>query len=59
MREVVFYRTQLDKCPIEEFLDSLSGKQAQKVSWVLRLIQDIDYVPAQYLFIETAKTTKN
>ena len=49
MREVVFYRTQLDKCPIEEFLDSLSGKQAQKVSWVLRLIQDIDYVPAQYL----------
>lgn len=49
MREVIFYRTQSEKCPIEEFLDSLSAKQAQKVSWVLLLIQELDYVPAQYL----------
>ncbi len=39
MREITFYRTDSDKCPIEEFLDLLSGKQAQKVLWVLRLIQ--------------------
>lgn len=49
MREIVFYRTDLDRCPIEEFLDSLSGKQAQKVLWVLRLIQELDSVPSQYL----------
>lgn len=49
MREIVFYRTDSDNCPVEEFLDSLSGKQAQKVVWVLRLIQDLDSVPSQYL----------
>ncbi len=49
MREVTFYRTDLDKCPIEEFLDLLSGKQSQKVLWVLRLIQELDIVPSQYL----------
>lgn len=48
MREIIFYRTDSDKCPIEEFLDSLSGKQAQKVLWVLRLIQELDIVPSQY-----------
>jgi hypothetical protein len=29
MREVVFYRTDSERCPIEEFFDSLSGKQAK------------------------------
>ncbi|TAF07420.1 MAG: type II toxin-antitoxin system RelE/ParE family toxin [Nostocales cyanobacterium] len=48
MREIIFYRTYSDKCPIEEFLDSLSGKQAQKVIWVLQLIQEFDTVPSQY-----------
>ncbi|RAM51589.1 MAG: type II toxin-antitoxin system RelE/ParE family toxin [Hapalosiphonaceae cyanobacterium JJU2] len=48
MREIIFYRTDSERCPIEEFLDSLSGKQAQKVIWVLRLIQEIDSVPSQY-----------
>ena len=33
---------------MEEFLDSLSGKQAQKVLWVLRLIEELDLVPGQY-----------
>ena len=27
---------------------SLSGKQAQKVAWVLQLLEDLDLVPAQY-----------
>ncbi|MGC1392833.1 MAG: type II toxin-antitoxin system RelE/ParE family toxin [Coleofasciculaceae cyanobacterium] len=48
MKEVVFYRTDLERCPIQEFLDSLSGKQAQKVLWVLRLIEDFESVPSQY-----------
>jgi phage-related protein len=49
MREIVFYRTDSERCPVEDFLDSLSGKQAQKVLWVLRLIQELDSVPSQYL----------
>lgn len=49
MREVRFYRNQSGDCPIEEFLDALTGKQAQKVVWVLRLVEQLDPVPAQYL----------
>ena len=49
MRTVNFYRTASGNCPVEEFLDSLSGKQAQKVIWVLRLIEELDKVPTQYL----------
>ena len=49
MRTVNFYRTASGNCPVEEFLNSLSGKQAQKVIWVLRLIEELDKVPTQYL----------
>ncbi len=48
MRTINFYRTGSDACPVEEFLDSLTGKQAQKVAWVLRLIEELDRVPSQY-----------
>ncbi len=48
MREVIFYRTTSDHCPVEEFLDALSAKQAQKVTWVLKLIKELDRVPTQY-----------
>ena len=47
MRDVHFYRTQSDDTPVEEFLDALSGKQGQKVVWVLRLVERLDPVPAQ------------
>lgn len=33
---------------MQEFLDSLSGKAAQKVTWVLNLIEDLDIVPSSY-----------
>lgn len=48
MRTVEFYRLPSGHSPIEEFLDSLTGKQAQKVLWVLRLIEELDIVPRQY-----------
>jgi phage-related protein len=48
VREVRFYRTRSGDCPVEEFLDALSGKQAQKVVWVLRLVEELDSVPSQY-----------
>jgi len=49
MRTVNFYRTDSGNCPVEDFLDSLSGKQTQKVVWVLRLIEELNVVPRQYL----------
>ncbi len=48
MKEIRFYRTESGNCPVEEFLDSLSGKQAQKVSWVLQLIEDMEIIPVKY-----------
>jgi phage-related protein len=36
-------------CPLEEFLDSLNAKQAQKVLWMLRVVQELPRVPQQYL----------
>jgi hypothetical protein len=49
MPEVQFYRTATGACPVEEFLDSLNTKQAQKVLWVLKAVQDLPRVPDQYL----------
>jgi len=49
VREVSFYRTKGGHCPVEEFLNALEGKQAQKVVWVLRLIEELETVPSQYL----------
>ena len=48
MRDVLFYRTQSGRQPVAEFLDSLDGKQAQKVAWVLELVESIERVPKQY-----------
>ena len=48
MRTVEFYRLPNGNSPVEEFLDSLTGKQAQKVLWVLRLVEELDVVPRQY-----------
>ena len=47
-REILFYKTSTQKCPVEEFLDSLPSKVAQKVTWVLGLLEDLDVIPAQY-----------
>lgn len=48
MRTVIFYRTARDESPVEKFLDGLSGKEAQKVVWVLQLIEEMPRVPRQY-----------
>jgi len=47
-RTITFYKTSDGRCPIQDFLDSLSGKAAQKVTWVLKLIEDLDIVPSSY-----------
>ena len=48
MREIQFYRKASGNCPVEEFLDSLGPKPAQKVAWVLKLVQALPLVPKQY-----------
>ncbi|MBI5375251.1 MAG: type II toxin-antitoxin system RelE/ParE family toxin [Candidatus Schekmanbacteria bacterium] len=47
-RNIVFYKTPNGKCPVQDFLDSLPGKSAQKVAWVLSLMEDLDVVPSVY-----------
>jgi hypothetical protein len=41
-RKIIFYKTQYNKCPIQDFLDDLPGKVAQKVIWVIKLLEDLD-----------------
>jgi phage-related protein len=48
VREIQFYRNASGDCPVEEFLDSLGPKQAQKIAWVLRLVKELPLVPKQY-----------
>ncbi len=48
MREVNFYQTESGKYPAKEFLDSLTGKQTKKITWVLELFEDTSIVPKQY-----------
>ena len=48
MKEIKFYTTSSGKIPVKEFLDSLNSKHAQKVAWVLELVERLDQVPAQY-----------
>jgi len=47
-KTVIFYKTTDGKCPVQDFLDSLSGKVAQKVAWVLSLLEDLQVVPSSY-----------
>ncbi len=48
MRKIAFYRTGAGRCPVEEFLDSLEGAHAQRIAWVLRLIEEMHIVPVCY-----------
>ena len=47
-RELRFYRTESGHCPIERFIDSLTGQQARKIAWVLNLIEELDLIPTRY-----------
>lgn len=48
MKEIKFYKLPSGKSPIEDFLDSLSSKEAQKVVWVLNLVEELEYASAKY-----------
>ena len=49
MRNIVFYKTPSGQSPVQEFLNELSSKQARKVVWVLKIVQELEMVPRQYL----------
>jgi len=48
MREIIFYKTKSGSSPVEEFLDSLNSKQAQKVVWVMKIVEELETVPTTY-----------
>jgi len=48
-RKVIFYRLTSNRCPIQDFLDNLPGKVVQKIIWVLKLLEELDIVPEEYL----------
>ncbi|SMN11643.1 hypothetical protein SPBRAN_1929 [uncultured Candidatus Thioglobus sp.] len=47
MKQILFYRLN-NKSPVEDFLDNLSVKEAQKVLWVLKLVEELEYVSSKY-----------
>ncbi|MEX2607831.1 MAG: type II toxin-antitoxin system RelE/ParE family toxin [Kiritimatiellia bacterium] len=49
MKRIVFYKTEAGRCPVQEYLDTLTDKQVTKISWVLKLVRETDPVPATYL----------
>jgi phage-related protein len=48
VRKILFYETASGQKPIEDFLDQLPAKIAQKVTWVLKLVEDLKHVPSKY-----------
>lgn len=49
MKEILFYKNKSGKSPIEIFLDSLSLKEVEKVTWVLQLIEESHSVSTKFL----------
>lgn len=47
-REILFYESKEGQKPIQRFLDKLDGKQAQKVTWTLQLVEEQKIVPSKY-----------
>jgi len=48
MRKIIFYRFESGECPVQDYLDSLSNKQVEKVFFVLDLIENFDIVPSKF-----------
>lgn len=48
MREINFYRTESGTCHVEEYLDTLSNKQVEKVFFVLQLVESLEIVPKKF-----------
>lgn len=49
MRRINFYRTETGVAPAKDFLEKLPDKFSKKISWTLRTVREVDFVPKQYL----------
>jgi hypothetical protein len=49
LRQIIFYKTDKGKCPVEEYLGSLSNKHVEKVFFVLDLVERMPTCPATIL----------
>lgn len=49
VKKIKFYRENSGDSPVEDFLDSLASKDAQKILWVLKLIEEQSIVPTSFL----------
>ena len=49
MKRIEFYETLSGYCPVAEFLDSIPSKQAQKVVWFFKLIEELPRVSTNFL----------
>ena len=47
--QIIFYKKENGNCPVEEFFDSLNAFQMRKTAWTLKVIQELEFVPRQYL----------
>jgi len=57
MKKIIFYRLNNGKSPIEDYLETLSAKQVEKVFFVLDLIETIEIVPRK--FFKKLESTDN
>jgi len=48
MREIILYHLESGRCPVEEFLNSLTNKQFEKMAFVFDLIEQLDMIPREY-----------
>ena len=48
MKTISFYRTSSGNCPVENHLETLTDSQVTKITWVLKLIRETEYISAKY-----------
>ena len=48
MKKVIFYKSKSGKNPINDFFDSLSFKETEKVLWVLKLVRESEFLSTKY-----------
>jgi phage-related protein len=49
MRTIQFFKTVDGASPVEEFIDTLSSRVAQKVVWTFGIVKELPMVSEQYL----------
>jgi phage-related protein len=58
-KEILFYKKSDGTCPIEEFLDTLTKKDVEKVLWILRLLEDPDIAILPIKYFKKLVNTNN